>query len=214
MTHRSDRLTARLLKCSTNADDTFRNVQILAMLSDVAHTEQLYEEAKLAMYRLDIDTARVLLARCPSEFRKTRQYSEQCDLLLDLLREGVVTRPATEAMRAFLSEVLPGVDDKTLLLYSERLVNEGFGTESLRNLKLVHVDHVIECATPLCGHALALHQYAHDKSTIFEKMAYYVGKALARCGGVAGCVRAVRDVRNVISEENQNAAAEAAEAAK
>ena len=188
--HRSQRLSANLMTCSSTPRTCKRYAEQLAkMCAD--HDEHLYAEAKLALTNGDMKAAHTLLSQCSEDFRNTSKYLEQCATYDRLCEQGLIQRKETDGIRIVLASIL-GEASKSMVVtrYAESLRKHGFRKGTIGDLNLHTVESAIDCAGMQGGHRVRMIQFAEGKMNPLERALCNATRATKNCLEFLLCAKA------------------------
>ena len=167
--------------------------------------EVLYNEAKLALGRGEVDAALALFQQVKKGYQNTSAYVAQCHTYRRLCDAGVVQR-SRDSMRATLQALLPHACGMVLCKYSEVLRRHGYDSHMMEGLTLMQVDAVAEATEMKAGHRVVLEMVAAKNSQWYEVIAYHVSRAVQKCGGIERVVQKLTPVPSTkvsLSEEEE-----------
>lgn len=164
--NRSERLTARVLACSTTPRTTQRCIDELDA-STATPDDVIYVEAKKCMNDADVDGARALLKTLPLNFKNVSKYQKQCQQYETLCLNGVV-RPSEHAqLRNYIGTVIKAPTESTVVsTYAERLVRQGF--ECTSSATPYTIDHIISSAGMIPEHARAFKEHVDANASFVD----------------------------------------------
>ena len=140
---RSSRLQHTFMATSTTPRTTRSYLEELAKTYTPSPDEVLYNEAKLALGRGEVDAALALFQQVKKGYQNTSAYVAQCHTYRRLCDAGVVQR-SRDSMRATLQALLPHACGMVLCKYSEVLRRHGYDSHMMEGLTLMQVDAVAE----------------------------------------------------------------------
>lgn len=192
---RSDRLSSTLLACSMTPRSGKRYLEELAEAKARvdAQNERMYAEAKWSLLNGDVDSARVLLATCPSSYKRVGRYSRQCEEYDRLREEGVITSRKSGDVRSYLSDLL-GEEESSLEVakYADRLSKGGYNKKSLEAVTLLKAEAVSDLASFSQGHKDLFLLHVDKESPLWERVFVHSVRVLEKCGGVVKCFHSVK----------------------
>lgn len=186
----STRLAVKFTTCTTTPRSGRKYVEELARTYDVSVHEHIYEEAKLALNGFDLNLARTLFEQCPSDYRNTLAYLEQCRKLEILCAEGVVCRPSTRELRCALTALFGGVPHQVAAQCAERLYAAGYSATAIQSATLWDFEDLNDTLSLSMGYRVRLQTALTSRTSLLDRACIGAARAVRRCGGVEECLTA------------------------